>query len=429
MDKKKQIVQLQGLYDVLSETSYVLDDLVSRIKVDLVKSGFDKITVPVLESEKFFTKKVLVNLNLFEKSNLPIYKHNDGGENFVISPPGAFSLIRAVFDNNLLEARTPVKVFSYGVFPYIRRDQEDNTKRQYHMVKCAMVGDSSVLRDAQMIVNAYRVLTNLGFKNLKVSINNLGRMTCRENYWKNVMENTGDRYKNACVPYRYRPIQLYNCLKSYEQEMKMDVPQFIDQISEECRNHLRGLIEFLDVLDIPYDMEPSLGEKIGFSDSTIFEISSKGMPEKVLVRGGRYDEIAEELNTKHFNLDIRDTGSLGMEFNLDNILEMLAFEEGVFTPKVRKPKIFVVALGLEGQKGALKILDLMQEQDIPVIEHFEERSLKAQLHKARALEVKVILIVGSKEALDGTVIVRDSQSDNQEVVPLKRLMKLIHSRI
>jgi histidyl-tRNA synthetase len=60
-----------------------------------------------------------------------------------------------------------------------------------------------------------------------------------------------------------------------------------------------------------------------------------------------------------------------------------------------------------------------------VAESFGKGSIKAQLKSADKSGAKLALIIGQKEALDGTVILRDLRVGSQEVVPREKVITWI----
>ena len=60
---------------------------------------------------------------------------------------------------------------------------------------------------------------------------------------------------------------------------------------------------------------------------------------------------------------------------------------------------------------------------------FTKNSLKSQLALANQLKVKYALIIGQRELLDGTILLRDMESGSQEVLDLKRVKSIMLKRL
>ena len=70
-----------------------------------------------------------------------------------------------------------------------------------------------------------------------------------------------------------------------------------------------------------------------------------------------------------------------------------------------------------------------REERIQVIEFLSRDSLRAQLGKANKVGVKYTLILGQKEALEGTIIIRDMETGRQEIVRLDKAVREIKRRL
>ena len=87
-----------------------------------------------------------------------------------------------------------------------------------------------------------------------------------------------------------------------------------------------------------------------------------------------------------------------------------------------KPKVFLAQLGDLAKKKSLRVFSELQKNGILVAESFGRGSLKSQMRVANRLGVEVALILGQKEALDETVILKDMVSGTQETVPQDKLV-------
>ena len=67
----------------------------------------------------------------------------------------------------------------------------------------------------------------------------------------------------------------------------------------------------------------------------------------------------------------------------------------------------------------------MEKDGILVAESFGRGSLKSQLRNADQLGVEITIIIGQKEAIDGTVIVKDMASGSQETVTNEKLIGVV----
>lgn len=406
------VANKNGLYDVLPEHVGIWDEVRTVIEQELGKKSFHKIHLAPFESKELFSEDLLEALKVKSEKELVTLQIQQ--KEMVANPPGPVSLIRAALEHKLVGSQVPLKL--YSVCDLIQEGDRKNI-----LIKSEIIGDTEPVRDAEAILSAYQVLQRLGYENLVVQVNSVGTAACRSTYLDVVSEAVGERYRNVLEAYRHDPIELFTYLSELDKEYQIEIPQLIDHLSDTCQDNFRVILEFLDVLDIPYLFNPSLKASVGHFDQTYFEVFSQDYPDKVLVRGGRHDRVAKALSN-----GVAVEGAVGMDFDIGNILVTYQkTQEEVY----QKPSVFIASIGLESQKSALKVLSMMHEQSIPVYEAFYEPSLRAQLQLARDKEVKLILIIGKKEAIEDSIILRDRLSDNQETVAMERFPYVLRQRL
>jgi histidyl-tRNA synthetase len=95
------------------------------------------------------------------------------------------------------------------------------------------------------------------------------------------------------------------------------------------------------------------------------------------------------------------------------------------TGKPHAPKIYFVQLGTRAKLQGLTVVDMLREARIPVSQSFDSTHLSPQLVAAKELGVSHMLIMGQREALDGTIIVRSTTNSSQTIVALSQLPRFL----
>jgi histidyl-tRNA synthetase len=405
-----------------TEFSNIWDCVVSDIRDTLKSVGYKNSGFAFTQEASVFSTKILNKLNISAKESLFTVKYKSKNT-IVLGAPGPVGILKTVIDNNMGYRDEPLKLFDYGI-SLVDDDNDSSTNpKQFHVFKAECIGDTNPVRDAEMILTAYRMLESQGIDNLVVNINALGGADSREQYYKELASKTPKRFKNLSNALSYNPIQLYNELISLDTDINIRIPQIVDYLSTEETQYLKAVLEFLDTLDIQYNLDSGLSGSIGFNEGVYFEIMSNDYPEMVLVRGGRHNELFELLGGD------KGAGAAGIEIYVDLLLQLVQRIDPQKLAKNTKPDIFVASIGLEGQKSALKILSLIQKHGLEVKENFGIKSLKNQLSKAKKSDAEITLIIGRKEAVDGTVILRDKESENQEIVPIDKLISILSKKL
>ncbi len=96
------------------------------------------------------------------------------------------------------------------------------------------------------------------------------------------------------------------------------------------------------------------------------------------------------------------------------------------TPRIlKKPKIFFIQLGFSAKLQSLSIIEILRKAKIPVLQSLSKDSLSSQLGAAEKMKIPYTIIMGQKEVIDGTVIIRDMDSRSQEEIKVERLAEYI----
>jgi len=94
-----------------------------------------------------------------------------------------------------------------------------------------------------------------------------------------------------------------------------------------------------------------------------------------------------------------------------------------------KPDIFLAQLGDGARLKSLLLFEDLRQTGLVVRQSFTKDSLKGQLALASQLGAKYTLIIGQKELLDGTILLRDMESGSQEVLDFKKAKSSIIKRL
>jgi len=111
----------------------------------------------------------------------------------------------------------------------------------------------------------------------------------------------------------------------------------------------------------------------------------------------------------------RPTPAAGFGLGLDRIASRLKEKQ----PQLAAEKpvdVFIAQLGEMGRKKALAMFEDFRRAGIQVAECFAKSSLKGQMETANRRGAKWTLVMGQKEVLDGTAILRDMDSGTQEII-------------
>ena len=422
--KKKGYQTPTGTHDILSEDQFYFQKIYNISESIAEFYNFKKITTPILEEAELFSRGIGLGTDIVEKQ-MYIFR-TKGGDWLALRPEGTAPIVRAFIQHGMYNLPQPVKLWAFG--PYFRYEHPQAGRyRQFHQFSFEIIGEQSSVIDSQIIQIFYSILKELRFKNLIIEINSIGDSQCRPYYKKLLVNYLKYRQDALCLDCRRRikenPLRILDCKEEKCQRIKSQAPQIIDHLCQECHTHFKEVLEFLDELELPYRLNPYLVRGLDYYTKTTFEIfedSEEGKQQGALVGGGRYDNLSKLLSGK-------DNPGMGGAGGIERIINLMKIKtRKSFSPP--SANIFLAQLGNLAKRKSLKLFEEFRKAKIPTAESFSRDSLKAQLKFADRLGARYSLILGQKEALEGTIIVRDMKSGTQEIVKLEKVVKEMKKR-
>ena len=449
---KKEILQSpKGTRDILPQDIPFWEYVEAKARGVGEYYGFKPIRTPHIEKAEIFTASLGESSDVVEKQMYTF--RTRGGDGLALRPEGTVSVMRSFIQHGMQSWPQPVMLMYNGSF-FRHENPQRGRFREFGQAGFEIIGEAGAIADATVIQTASLVLAELDIGPYIVNMNTLGDKNCRPNYRKELVNYYRRKINYLCKDCRRRlkenPLRLLDCMEEKCAELKKDAPQMIEYVCDECKRHFREVLEYLDKLKVPYYLNPHLVRGLDYYSRTVFEIflqpssESAAQPEPVeavekkdiakpegetevsapvksesdpegplpalaVISGGRYDYLAETIGGKKFP-------GVGAALGIDRLVEELLKKR----PEVAKagaPKIFFIQLGPLAKQQSLVLLEEFRKMHLSVASSLAKDSLKAQLRIADIAGVQFALILGQKEAIDGTIIIRDMNSGVQETVP------------
>jgi len=424
--KYKTIFRLKGMKDILFD-EYKYWDLVLVKASDLAKTfGFKLLNTPILESADLYERTTGGSTDIVSKE---MYAFIDkGGDKVAMRPEMTPGIVRAYVEHGMFNLPQPVRIFTIG--PLFRHEKPQSGRyRQHSQFDLEMFGEASPVADAQLMLIAYNFFRELQV-GVQIQVNSIGCKEDRKAYVIKLLEFYKERGRRAklCQDCKKRlvknPLRLLDCKEEGCAAMLAEAPQMIDFLCEECRNHFIKVLEYLDEMDVPYNLNPLLVRGLDYYNRTVFEIWSlegEQSRQSALGGGGRYDELVEQMGG-------RPTPACGFGVGIERTVTKVK-ENNIPLKGDSENCIFIAQLGEQARKKAFTLFEELRRSGLKVRQMFTKDSLKAQLEEANRLGAKISLILGQKEIIDGTILIRDMESAIQEVVDYKKVKTEIEKRL
>lgn len=385
--------------------------------------GFKAIETPILELAALFKRGLGKHTDIVEKEMFEFIDR--GGDAVALRPEGTAGIARAYINHGMHNLLQPLKVCYEG--PMFRYENPQSGRlREHHQAGFEILGSASPAADAQLILIGNNLLNELGVT-FALQINSIGCHVCREVFKTALLEYYKPFRKQLCEDCKRRmvrnPLRLLDCKEEGCQKVREGAPHIVDYLDEECKKHFMQVLEFLDELNIPYNLNPFLVRGLDYYTRTVFEFWPVGdvKAQSSLVNGGRYDNLIEELGGL-------PTPAVGFGMGFERIIARIK-DEGVVVPSPPRPDVFVAHLGIEARKKAMVIFEDLRKAGFAVAENFAKESLKQQLETANKLRAKLALIFGQKEMQEKTILLRDMDAGVQEVIDQKKVIAELKKRL
>lgn len=424
---KKTNQLLRGFKDILPEEQKYWQHIEKSVQKLATHYGYSKIETPLLEETSLFSRTVGKDTDIVHKE---MYSFIDqGGDNVSMRPEATASVGRAYIEHGMQNQPQPVKLYYEG--PMFRHENTQLGRyRQFHQFGFEILGAQSPVVEAQLIMIAYNICLDIGLKleHFTIQINSIGCENCRSEYKKELVSYYKTKKKYLCHDCKRRlvrnPLRLLDCKNEACQTLRQDSPQILDWLDEECKTHFMGVLEFLDSLEISYVLNPYLVRGLDYYTRTVFEFwqaQKLDAAQSALLGGGRYDKLVEMLGGP-------PTPACGFSSGIERIVTFMHNNE--IKPKEKKaPEIFIAQIGALAKIRAMKLFERLRKEGILCYENFSKDSLKAQLELANKLKVQYTILIGQKEVLDGTVLLRDMEAGVQEVVNYEKIAEEVKKKM
>ncbi|MFH1225848.1 MAG: HisS family protein [bacterium] len=444
-----------GIKDILPREQKYWQLIRQRVEQLANDYGFERIDLPIMEKLPLFEKGLGKQSDILTKEI--IFFSDKDGTNLALRPTATFSVVRAYLEHRLGNLPKPVKLYYLG--PMFRSGlARSGQQRQFYQFGFEVLGSPQPVIDAQLILMAFNFYRDLAVP-ATIQINSVGCPVCRPEYHKALNDHYRQK-KNLLCPackedFAKNPLKIFNCQQEKCKELREEAPQIIDHLCEDCKNHFIKLLEYLDELELPYILNSFLIKETTYGTKTVFEIWPEEMetnptsPARLdppcrplrsrseaseageqarqaggqlpLASGGRYDHLAEALGGD-------PTPAAGWAAGFERTILKLK-EEAMSWPRQNAPDVFIAQLGELARRKALVLFENLREKGVKVAESFSHNGLKLQLEQANKLGVKFTLVLGQKEVLDNTIMIRDMEGGTQELVDFTKIALEIQKRL
>jgi len=392
--------------DILPGESYAWQQLEQRMSAIVQAYGYQQIRMPLLEKTDLFHRSIGEVTDIVEKEMYSFVDRN--GDNLSLRPEGTASCVRAALEHGLLHNQTQ-RLWYIG--PMFRHERPQAGRyRQFHQLGVETFGFSGPDIDVELIAMSNSLWRELGIAPT-LQINSLGSAEDRQRYRADLVsyferhldQLDGDSQRRLSG----NPLRILDSKNPDMADLLAKAPSLLDYLGENAQAHFDRLCQYLDSLNIEYQINPRLVRGLDYYSHTVFEWVSDDLGAQATVcAGGRYDALVEQLGGK-------PVAASGFAIGLERLL-ILCKAALPSTPEV---DFYIVVGGSDAEIPAMQLAQRLRQArpNLSLITHCGGGSMKSQFKRADKSQAKIALILGEQELKDGQIGVKYLRSQQPQI--------------
>lgn len=424
---------VRGMRDFLSSEAEQLRNVEAKAREVARLYGYDEIVTPVVESFELLSAKAGEEV----KSRMFAFK-DLGGRDVALRPEFTASVARLVA-KTLRNLPRPFRLFSAGTV-YRYDEPQRGRYREFWQTNYELMGSSRPEADAEILLLTNNLMRSVGLQHFAFKVGHVGvlrgilsqeglldavqatvmQLMDKQQYEDafNLVENAGA--SNQCVRTLRRLVEQ----KGSEIESVVNsVAQLVGayEKSVAAANNLGEILGLVSKSGLNVDVTVDAGFARGLEYYTgmIFEVYVPCL-DVALGGGGRYDKLIEL-----FGGD--PTPAVGVAHGLDRI--MLAVKEHKGESKVREHRtVMVIPAREELRSEAFIIAQQLRERGVPVEVEVMGRKMAKALEDADRRGIAYAVIVGEKELMENSVVVRSLAKREQKTVKIEHVAEAVKTQ-
>jgi len=303
--------------------------------------------------------------------------------------------------------RIPLFVWHTNITP--GRPAQKKATIQFHAL-----GTDRALADAVIIRALIALTRDIYHEEPVVRINSMGDKETRARYARelaNFFKKRANTLPEECVA-RAKCDALAAAELMIATECADDLPAPTEHLSDASRKRFEDLLEYLEMTETPYELAKNLISRGNIWNDTCFEVL---VGDKRVAWGSRYNDLA-----RHF-FPSAPLSATGAVFQVAS--------EGMVkaATKPARLRFSFVHIGDEAKRLSIKLAEDFRKAHVSLAQDIGVESLTEQLNLAERRESPYLLIMGRKEALEGSAILRNRATQEETILPIQGLAERLKS--
>lgn len=384
---------LKGIHDIFPPEIFIWQKVEEAAHEIFTVFGFQELRAPIIESTEIFTRSIGETTDIVEKE---MYTFADkAGRPVTLRPEGTAPVVRSYVENHLYNLPAPQKFFYSGPMFRYERPQAGRF-RQFFQIGAEAFGVGEPKIDAEILSMLSLFFERIGLKGLSFQVNSIGCQECRPGYREALVTFFSERLEGLCPDcrrrYGHNPLRILDCKVATCIQLRNGAPQVTDSLCGACREHFTDFRAFLDLLDIPYVINPDMVRGLDYYTRTTFEVTCEHLgAQNAVAAGGRYDRLVEDFGGP-------PTPAIGFAIGMERVTSLV---RSSVDDNIPVPSVFIATIGDTAAKEGLRLADRLRGNGIWAELGYAGNSLKSQLRRADRLSADYVFILGDDEIQSG----------------------------
>ena len=394
------IQPVRGTHDLLGDDLRRHRHVVDTARRVAETYGYAEWQTPIFEHTEVFSRAIGETTDVVSKE---MYSFPDrGGESLTLRPEGTAGICRALLTNGLAQS-LPQRAFYAGpVFRYER--PQKGRYRQFHQIGVELLGPAEPLADAETIACGWDILAGLGIgPRVTVEVNTLGDAASRAD-WRTALVDYFRAHADALSPesrdrLERNPLRIVDSKDERDRALLCDAPTIAPFLNDASRAHWDSTRRHLDALGVPFTVNPNIVRGLDYYSHTAFEFTTTELgAQGTVLAGGRYDGLVAALGGPA-------VPAIGWAAGIERLALLLEAAPAAPTP------VAVIPLGDDTEPAALAVLQSLRRAGLAA-EMSYRGNAKRRFERARGIDARAVVVIGSEELGRGVASVRVGGTQN-----------------
>ena len=427
---------LSGFMELLPQDQIKFNEMLDTIKKTYELYGFLPEETPIIESSEVLLAKA------GGETEKQIYSFKKGDKDLSLR-----------FDLTVPLAKYVAQYYNDLTFPY-RRYQigkvfrgeraQKGRYREFYQCDIDIIGDGklSIINDAEIPSVIYTTFKNLGFDNFVIKINNrkiLNGLFDELNISDKKTEiliiiDKLEKIGMEAVKEELSKLELseekINKIEQFfkiegttdEKIEKLEKLGFNSEIFKEGLEELKEVVKYVRLFNVEeknFTVDLTIARGLDYYTGTVYETNLVGY-ESIgsICSGGRYENLASYYTKKNLP-------GVGISIGLTRLFYNLKELGLLKSSKKSISKVGVIPMGV-GIEDAVKISNVLRENNISNEIYKEDAKLKNKFSYANNLDIPYVIIIGEEEKEKGLYTLKNMISGEQNMLTAEKILEVLN---